>query len=271
MLESTVWRRAVDAAIVALITVTVLRFFFATRGPADSPPRVQLIEPGVVLSLPGVAWAAAQRHVVLLAATSCAACQDGTVFYRTISNLAGRKPGTQFIVVSSQPKDEIRRWLADHAIDSHRIVHVNDPSALGYSVSPTLLFVDARGVVTDVMLRRLSPSEEAVVVARLLYTRETRPLNNAAFTRIHEADLRSFLRDESSRLLDIRARGEFARKHRDGAVNIPRDELAVRARAELNSSSPVAIDCSPISMGTCHLAALLLRDLGFSRAMLLTP
>jgi rhodanese-related sulfurtransferase len=56
-------------------------------------------------------------------------------------------------------------------------------------------------------------------------------------------------------LLDIRDRTDFKRGHRDGAVNIPRDELSVRAGIELDRSRPVVIDCSSEATVVCHMAA----------------
>jgi TonB family protein len=56
-------------------------------------------------------------------------------------------------------------------------------------------------------------------------------------------------------LLDIRDRTDFKRSHRDGAVNIPRDELSVRAGIELDRLRPVVIDCSSEATVVCHIAA----------------
>lgn len=60
-------------------------------------------------------------------------------------------------------------------------------------------------------------------------------------------------------LLDIRERDDFKRQHRAGAINIPGDELAVRAYIELKSARPVVIDCTFTETNRCHNAANLLR------------
>jgi hypothetical protein len=60
-------------------------------------------------------------------------------------------------------------------------------------------------------------------------------------------------------LLDIRERDDFRREHRPGAVNIPRNELAIRAYIELEPTRPVVIDCTFTETSTCHSAARLLR------------
>ena len=59
-------------------------------------------------------------------------------------------------------------------------------------------------------------------------------------------------------ILDIRERPDFKRSHRDGAVNIPRDELAVRSWIEIDRTRPVVIDCSQAETSQCQQAARLL-------------
>jgi hypothetical protein len=56
-------------------------------------------------------------------------------------------------------------------------------------------------------------------------------------------------------MLDVRERADFKRGHRDGAVNIPADELNVRAWIELDRSRPVVIDCSQTATARCQIAA----------------
>jgi rhodanese-related sulfurtransferase len=59
-------------------------------------------------------------------------------------------------------------------------------------------------------------------------------------------------------LLDIRERQDFERGHRDGAVNIPRDELAIRGWIEVDRGQPVVIDCARVETSSCQQAARLL-------------
>ena len=73
-------------------------------------------------------------------------------------------------------------------------------------------------------------------------------------------------------LLDIQERDEFARGHRDAAVNIPRDELLTRAGIELDVSRPVVIDCARLETRRCHEAARTLLQAGkFARVFVLLP
>jgi TonB family protein len=87
---------------------------------------------------------------------------------------------------------------------------------------------------------------------------------------IGDAELRQLQRPL---VLDLRERGEFARAHRDDAVNIPRDELVARAGIELDRARPIVIDCSRMETRDCHSAARTLRanSLGFARVFVYLP
>jgi TonB family protein len=60
-------------------------------------------------------------------------------------------------------------------------------------------------------------------------------------------------------VLDVRERDEFARRHSPGAINIPRNELAIRAYIELDRNQPVVVDCSFTETVLCNSAAGVLR------------
>jgi TonB family protein len=60
-------------------------------------------------------------------------------------------------------------------------------------------------------------------------------------------------------VLDVRERDEFARRHSPGAINSPRNELAIRAYIELDRNQPVVVDCSFTETVLCHSAAGVLR------------
>ena len=88
---------------------------------------------------------------------------------------------------------------------------------------------------------------------------------------INEANLEGkFANKESLLLLDIRDRAEFAVKHRDGARNIPLDELPVRAENELPSNQTIIIygDDDP---SKTDLAYSILDTQGFAHVFILVP
>ena len=86
---------------------------------------------------------------------------------------------------------------------------------------------------------------------------------------IGEPAFRQLLAAERPTVLDIRERDAFRREHRDGAVNIPRDELAIRSWIEIDRHRPVVIDCTFAETSECHSAARLLRR--FAKVLVLLP
>jgi TonB family protein len=70
-------------------------------------------------------------------------------------------------------------------------------------------------------------------------------------------------------ILDVGDRAAFKRGHTDGAVNLPVDEVAVRARIELRGVPFIAIDCTQEQEFRCKAAAHMLGEGGFKRIALL--
>lgn len=96
--------------------------------------------------------------------------------------------------------------------------------------------------------------------------------DSPAAKEIGEAELRQLVATARPIVLDVREREEFKRGHRDGAINIPRDEIAVRSWIELDRSRPVVIDCSQAETRVCQFAArVLLSGPKFARVLIFLP
>jgi rhodanese-related sulfurtransferase len=70
------------------------------------------------------------------------------------------------------------------------------------------------------------------------------------------------LLQQGATLIDVRSPGEFASGHIQGAINIPVDQIALRAR-EIPTDKPVVLYCR--SGARSSSAASTLRGLGFAR------
>jgi rhodanese-related sulfurtransferase len=89
---------------------------------------------------------------------------------------------------------------------------------------------------------------------------------------IGEAEFKSLLASSRPTVLDIRERDDFRRAHHAGAVNIPRDEISIRAYIELDRLRPVVIDCSRAETRDCHsVARTLLRGVKLSQVVIFLP
>jgi TonB family protein len=70
-------------------------------------------------------------------------------------------------------------------------------------------------------------------------------------------------------ILDIGERAAFKRGHQHGAINIPLDEMMVRAPIELRGQKFVVIDCTQEQMDLCRMAAHYLEDADIDRVAVL--
>ena len=88
---------------------------------------------------------------------------------------------------------------------------------------------------------------------------------------IDQHTLRRLLEREAAVLLDVRGRHPFAASARPRAVNIPLEELPVRAGAELPRAGTIVIDCSQEQTFRCRAASQFLRQRGFETIAIYLP
>jgi rhodanese-related sulfurtransferase len=70
-------------------------------------------------------------------------------------------------------------------------------------------------------------------------------------------------------ILDVGDRASFKRGHLDGAINIPYDELSVRAGIELRGRGRIVIDCTQEQTRSCVFADHALKEAGFKDVAIL--
>jgi rhodanese-related sulfurtransferase len=260
-----------NVLVVLVLGLTVWRAApWIGKAPRPTKEAATLLRPGVQLALSSFNWSHARRHVVLLVRPTCEACRQSLAFYRTLSTRS-KAAGVRTIALSPDPKETVQRWLTDAEITIDEIIQVQDPADLGFTVYPTLLITDATGVVSDILVNRLSDAEQRVVWPRLAGDALAAALDNTAYPEeiapTQLADIVALKRGRVQ-IVDIRDRASFANGSTLGAVNLPDGELATRARVELSKSDPVLIMCYPGGSTTCRAAGRRLRTLGFDQVML---
>ncbi len=119
--------------------------------------------------------------------------------------------------------------------------------------------VDGTGVV-------MGPEEMSS--ARPSISTTTATIDSYTVARLGKAD---FSRLTDAFLLDVRDRRLFGSGHLSGAINVPIEELAARAKAEVPVSNYVVIDCEALAISQCEGAGNLLKRLGYGRVALLEP
>lgn len=93
---------------------------------------------------------------------------------------------------------------------------------------------------------------------------------NDDVVKIVESQLEVMQKRGKLRTLDVRDRSAYKRRHRDGDVNIPIDEVWPRASIELPVHLPIVVDCYPEqSPLQCAVAARILSYSGFDKVSVL--
>lgn len=116
-----------------------------------------------------------------------------------------------------------------------------------------------------------SPEEMSPTLAAI--DRNTHPAAKQGDDAIHAIDethLDVMRRTGKPSILDVRDRAAYQKEHRNGAVNIPVDELLQRALIELPLLAPVVVDCSPEQPPSqCRMAGRMLMFEGFDKVSVL--
>jgi rhodanese-related sulfurtransferase len=265
-------RRVFDALLLVLAVLAVWRLLAPPERPADAGNTIPPLQPGQVLALSGIAWDSADAHVVLLLDSTCPACNAGAPFYRRLSaDVAASLGKVRLFVISRQAPDVIGPWLDREQIRPDRVLQVDGMARLGLYYSPSLVVVDRAGRVTDILVRGLDPTQEALVRSRVTGDGLPQALNNNKnFRSISSAELPAAVQ-RGATVVDIGDRDEPRARGGATAVTIPLDELPDRAPFEVRGDAPVVIDCRVGDLPRCYRAADVLRRLDFDEVALVLP
>ncbi len=261
------WRRCARAVDVLLVTCAIFTLWRVVAAVDSPKPRgskrvTPQVTVGSAVALPAITWDNAQRNVVLVLSAKCPACNASIPFYKNL--VAGTTAaGARLIVVSREAAETTRAWLQDNDISPGEVVQVSDLSTVRLSLLPALLIVDRFGIVTDIMLRKLTEAEQGHLLRRLADPTSP-PLDNSQQVReINSQRAQELISTTSAQMLDVRSRTLHKRDNVGRGINIPAEEIAVRAPIELNRAVPVLVDCRPEGAGACRSTGWSLLDLGF--------
>lgn len=242
---------------IVLCAVLVKKFFFQSAQNSAST-----IAPNARLSINGINWADSEQTVLVALRKECKYCSASAPFYRRLAASIASQTNTRLIAVFSENETEAEAYLKQLEVPIRELHHVSF-SSLGITSVPALAILDRNGVVTDMWEGKLSPLKESALMSRL-NLEDTRSPDDWS---INETNLdRKLANKEQLVLLDVRERAAYAANHRNGAKNIPLDELPVRAQNELPLDQTIVVygDASE-----ADLAYSILDTEGFTRVLIL--
>jgi rhodanese-related sulfurtransferase len=243
---------------IVLCAVLVKKFFFQSAQNSD-----YAIAPNARLSINGLNWADSEQTVLVALKKECKFCSASAAFYRRLVAGIASQTNTRLIAVFSENESEAEAYLKQLGAPIRELRYVSF-SSLGIKSVPTVAILDRNGVVTDMWVGKLSPLKESALLSRL-NLQDTRSPDEWSIT---EANLeRKVANKEQLVLLDIRDRAAYTVNHRDGARNIPLDELPVRAQNELPLDHMIVIHANDLS--EADLAYSILDTEGFAHVLVL--
>lgn len=249
---------AILVVAIVLSTVLVKKFFLPAAHNSD-----YRIAPDARLIVNGINWADSERTVLVALGKECKYCSDSAEFYRRLAAGIAGQTNTRLIALFSEKESDGEAYLKQLAVPIPEVRYTS-LSSLGIKNVPTLVILDRNGVVNDMWVGKLSPLKESALMSKLSLD-DTRSPDEWS---INEANLeRKVANKELLVLLDIRERATYAINHRDGAKNIPLDELPVRAQNELPLDHTIVIDGHDPS--AADLAYSILDTQGFAHILIL--
>jgi hypothetical protein len=113
------------------------------------------------VSLPGVDWAKSRKTLVLALSTQCHFCTESAPFFQRVAKTAAGR--VKLLAVLPQPTVDAQNYLrgVGGRVDDVRQAPLD---SIGVAGTPTLLFVNDSGTVTNVWTGKLSADKQAEVL-----------------------------------------------------------------------------------------------------------
>lgn len=192
-----------------------------------------------------------------------------------------RRAEVNFVVIVPEQR-QIDQIASGMSLPVQNVLHRSFRN-LNLVGTPTLILLDSGGRVTGLWQGMLPRLERVVVLTRFNSRSHTiatlkdplpsvKPGVQFAPTTalIHEITIEQLQELMlSRRVVDVRDRQKFAAAHQPLAINVPADELSVRARIEIPAKAKLLVDCSRIPVSQCRLSYATLERAGFNDIIVL--
>jgi len=248
-----------------IVTATVV-YRRLTRVKLKPPDEAGMLLVGSPLSLP-LDWTSKKQTLLMAIDDSCPHCTESGSLYQRLAAEAS-KNGTYTVVLVKGPVDQARIFLRDNSVTVNDVRQVSFEQ-VGLFAVPAFICVDSHGIIRGIWVGALDTNEESDLVERLRNTDGGDHLT-AESRFVQVADLKKALGNNVPiLLLDVDERTDYSSEHILNAINIPFDELDVRARQELDPSQKTVVYCRCDTDGTSRLAAKILYRSGFKDVLIL--
>jgi len=152
--------------VVACMLATVLVKSYLLAKPAEQQARKQLDSEPVsrpTVSSLDINWNQNRQTLILAISSNCHFCTESAPFYK---KLAQNKGDTRLVALLPQRVEEGRKYLEMLGVSVDEI-RQSSLDQIGIHGTPSLVLVDASGVVKNFWVGRLPPDQEATVLNAL--------------------------------------------------------------------------------------------------------
>lgn len=158
---------AIIAAAASLVAIAVDRFWGThTRDNRPGLAERGSLQAGARLPLGDIPWERNGKTLVLVLSATCPYCRDSAPFYR---ELLAVTDGRRVAVVALFPQDvpTSRQYLQQLPLDVSDVRQVS-PTSIGVQGFPTMMLVDAAGVIEELWRGKLNAAQQSRVKSRLM-------------------------------------------------------------------------------------------------------
>lgn len=156
---------------IAVLAVCILILARAARSysaPAVAPAAsIAPASPAIgdrLAPIAGIDFSASPRTLVMAVQSSCHFCSESMAFYRELGQR--RSAANRLAVVAPDDVETAKKYVAAHGF-APDLVATSDLTALNVRGTPTLLLVNAAGVVERVWMGKLTAQREQEVLAEV--------------------------------------------------------------------------------------------------------
>ena len=153
------------AFIVMCVVVSAVGIQRLRASPPPAAARPVPMAPGIKVQLhEQLRSQRARGSLVLALSTNCQYCTASMPFYSALASLDVVRDGRIHLsAVSLQPEEQMRTYLASHAVPEVPVVLFRD-SGLVIQGTPTVVLLDRSGTVVNSWSGQLRPDEEEILV-----------------------------------------------------------------------------------------------------------
>lgn len=243
------------ALIAAILICTVAIRYYKPgirRSTRTSGNNESALKSGDRLRLPSITVSDNRVTLILALSTKCHWCLESADFYR---DLVGANSDGAFHVVAvfPEPPSTSRAYLRSLNIEIPDVRQAQ-LAAIGVTATPTLVIVDHSANIEATWIGKLSAEKEGDVFRTLRVARTTTRVVQEDhvvvsgmddLTLISTTQLKALqlLNKRAIPIVDTRPRAEYRWNHLSNSLNIPLDELEVRAVHEVPLQSTLAVWC----------------------------